>query len=187
MATSYQPPAFQPPPRRKTSPAVIILLVILGVGVLLFAGCAALLVSGAKEVAKNPEVNAPKKVAAFNAPAKDGQFTFRVTKVKRTGHVGDSVTGSDAQGEYIVVSVTVFNHGRKAQMLDASSQKLIAGGATYDADSGAFTDSRAFVNNINPGNSVAANLAFDVPKGTQADQVVLHDSPFSNGVRVALK
>jgi hypothetical protein len=187
MATSYQPPAFQPPPRRKTSPAVIILLVILGVGVLLFAGCAALLVAGANEVAKNPEVNAPKKVAAFNAPAKDGQFTFRVTKVRRTDHVGDSVSGSDAQGEYIVVSVTVFNHGHKAQMLDASSQKLIAGGATYDADSGAFTDSRAFLNNINPGNSVAANLAFDVPEGTQADQVVLHDSPFSNGVRVALK
>jgi hypothetical protein len=97
--------------------------------------------AGANEVAKNPEVNAPKKVAAFNAPAKDGQFTFRVTKVRRTDHVGDSVSGSDAQGEYIVVSVTVFNHGHKAQLLDASSQKLIAGGATYDADSGAFTDS----------------------------------------------
>lgn len=187
MAMPYRPSASPPPPRRKRNPAVIILLVILGVVALVFAGCTALFVSSAKEVARNPEVNAPKKVIAFNTPAEDGQFTFRVIKVKRTGHVGDSVTGTDAQGEFIVVTVTVFNHGRKAQMLDASSQKLLAGGATYDADSGAFTDSAAFLNNVNPGNFVSASLAFDVPKGTQGDQVVLHDSPFSNGVRVALK
>jgi hypothetical protein len=56
--------------------------------VLLFAGCAALLVSGANEVAKNPEVNAPKKVVAFNTPAKDGQFTFRVACRAEVGAPG---------------------------------------------------------------------------------------------------
>ncbi|MDN3355053.1 DUF4352 domain-containing protein [Actinomadura sp. DC4] len=186
MATQYQPPAYQPAPRRRRT-GLIIFLVILGLFVLLFAGCAALFVSGAKEVGKNPEVNAPKKAYAMNQPAGDGRFTFVVTKMRRTGHVGDSsITRTDAQGEFVVLTVTVTNHGKTAQLLDASNQKLLAGGKTYDADTNVFADSKAFLNNINPGNSVTASIAFDVPKGTRPTQVVLHDSAFSNGVRVAL-
>jgi hypothetical protein len=90
-----------------------------------------------------------------------------------------------------VLTVAVSNHGSQAQMLDASAQHLIAGGKTYDADSGAFSDSKAFLNNINPGNGVRAQLAFDVPVATAdtsvAKQIVLHDSPTSAGVRVNLK
>lgn len=156
-------------------------------GLLFMVGCSALFVHSANKVSKDPEANAPKKVVAFNTPAEDGKFTFRVIKMEHTDHIGDSIVGSDAQGEYLVVTVTVFNHGSKAQMLNASDQKLIADGKTYDADSGVFTDNEAFLNNINPGNSVTANLAFDVPQGTQGDQLVLHDSPFSNGVRCALR
>jgi len=74
MATQYQPPAFPPVPQRKKRPALVILLVIviLGVCVLLFAGCAALLVSGAKEVSKNPEVNAgrPMTPMATSSPTR---------------------------------------------------------------------------------------------------------------------
>jgi hypothetical protein len=80
--------------------------------VLLFAGCAALLVSGAKEVSRNPEVNAPKKAYAMNQQAKDGRFTFVVTKMRRTGHIADSLTGTDARGEFVVLTVNVANHGR---------------------------------------------------------------------------
>lgn len=175
---------YPPLPPRKKNTARNVLLACVGVFMVSLVGCVAVVATSAHQVAKNPEINAPKKVHAFNTPAEDGAFTFRVTRVERTDHVGDSLTGQDAQGEFLVVTVTVFNHSRTAKMLDASSQKLIAGKATYDATEDLTSD--AFLKNINPGNSVSANLAFDVPKGTKGDQVVLHDSPFSNGVRVSL-
>lgn len=180
MAHYAHPPAR----RRGLHPAVIVLIVIavmIGVGV---AGCAALTVIGVK--AADTQANAPKKTYPMHTPAKDGQFTFTVTGVRRTEHIGDEFTGTDAQGEFVVVTMTVLNHGRKAQMLNATDQKLIANGKVYSADSGAFTDTAAFLNNINPGNQVTAHIAFDVPKGTNVNQVVLHDSPYSAGVRVAL-
>jgi hypothetical protein len=184
MTMPHRPPAWQPPLPRKRNPALIVLFVILGFCALLFVGCGALLVFSYHEVGKNPEANAPKKAYAINQPAKDGQFTFVVSKTDRTDHIGDSVTGTDAQGVFIVVTVRVTNHGSSAQMLDASDQHLIADGKTYDATNDLTSD--AFLNNINPGNSVEAELAFDVPEGADPTQVVLHDSPFSNGVRVNL-
>src|SRR3569833_3270516 len=60
-------------------------------------------------------------------------------------------------------------------------------GKTKNTESNDNTDSKAFPNNINPGNSVTASIAFDVPKGTRPTQVVPHDSAFSNGVRVTLR
>lgn len=122
----------------------------------------------------------------MNQPARDGRFTFVVTKMRRTRHIGDSITGTDAQGEFVVLTVNVTNHGKTAQLLDSSNQKLLATGKTYDADGNIFAESKAFLNNINPGNSVTASIAFDVPRGTRPTQVVLHDSAFSNGVRVTL-
>lgn len=173
-----------PPARRRSHTGWIVLAVVCAVFGVAAVGCGVLTAIGMK--ASETQANAPKKTYALHQPAKDGQFTFTVTEVRRTGHVGDSLTGTDAQGEFIVVTMTVLNHGRHAQMLNASDQKLLANGKTYDADSGAFTDSKAFLNNINPGNSVVAHVAFDVPRGTTVQQVVLHDSPYSAGVRVAL-
>jgi Telomeric repeat-binding factor 2. len=47
-------------------------------------------------------------------------------------------------------------------------------------------DSNAFLNNINPGNSVAGILVYDVPKGLTLSKIELHDSMFSGGVTVTL-
>lgn len=191
---AYQPTAYPPPVPRKKHTGLIILFIVLGFIALLFVGCAAILAAGAHEAAKvvkSPEVNAPKKAYAMGQPAKDGKFTFVVTKVTNSRHIGDSLTGSDAQGRFVVVTVNVTNHGTKAQLFDASSQHLIAAGKTYDATENVFVDDKAFLNNINPGNGVKAQLAFDVPAGETGasipKQVVLHDSPFSNGVRINLK
>jgi hypothetical protein len=178
-----EPQPYAPAPVKRRNPWKVGCLIFVIIGVLAFigiGGAVALFAHSAKEVSKNPEINAPKKAYALNQAAKDGKFTFVVTKASRATHMGIS----DAQGEFIVLTVRVTNHGTKAQMLDASSQKLLVGNKTYDADGGASSD--AFLKDINPGNSVTAKLAFDVPKGTRANQVVLHDSPFSNGVRISL-
>lgn len=123
---------------------------------------------------------------------KDGKFAFKVTKVdKGLSQVGESFTVSKAQGQYILVHLTVKNIGDEAQLFSDSAQKLVdARGRTFDADSGAaaigLKDSNAFLNNINPGNSVKGILLFDVPKNLTLRSVELHDSIFSGGVTVSL-
>ena len=39
---------------------------------------------------------------------------------------------------------------------------------------------------INPGNSIQVQVAFDVPPGTQPAELELHDSMFSGGVKLRL-
>lgn len=129
----------------------------------------------------------------LNASARDGKFEFTVTKVESGVHsVGGEVLGQKAQGQFILLTVTVKNIGDKAQLFDASSQKLHdSSKRTYDADSGASiyantSGSPTFLKNINPGNEVAGIVVFDVPSTVVPTQAELHDSPFSNGVKVRL-
>jgi len=169
MATPYQPPAWPPPAPRRRNPALIIFFIILGFLVLMFGGCAVVVVAGAYEadqVAASPTPHAAKKAYAMGQAAKDGEFTFVVTRISTTAHIGNSLTGSDAQGRFVVVDIDVTNNGTTARLLDSANQHLIAAGKTYDANDNVFVDSKAFLNNINPGNGVQAQLAFDVPVTT---------------------
>jgi hypothetical protein len=130
--------------------------------------------------------------ARMGQEVRDGSFAFVVTGVEpgvRT--LGNGAWSSTAQGEYVQVRVTVTNIGDEAQTFSDSSQKLIdAQGRQFDAATGVAVmyvpDSEAFLNNINPGNSVNGVLVFDVPRGLAPAAVDLHDSPFSGGVSVAL-
>jgi Domain of unknown function (DUF4352) len=132
------------------------------------------------------------KQAGIGDVVKDGKFSFKATKVETgVARVGGEYLGSDAQGQYILVHVTVKNIGDEAQLFSGSSQKLIdSGNRKYDTDSGAaalgLKNSNAFLNNINPGNTVKGILLFDVPKNFKIKAVELHDSIFSDGVTVAL-
>ncbi|GAB2445580.1 hypothetical protein GCM10027187_08780 [Streptosporangium sandarakinum] len=131
--------------------------------------------------------------AGIGDTVEDGKFSFRVTKVEKgVERVGDQYIGSDAQGQYVLVHVTVKNIGDEAQMFHDSAQKLLdTAGREYDADSGAavlgLRNSNAFLNNINPGNSVSGILLFDVPDDFRIKAIELHDSLFSDGTRVALR
>lgn len=123
---------------------------------------------------------------------KDGKFSFRITKIdKGLTQVGEDFTASKAQGQYILVHVTVRNIGDEAQLFDGAAQKLIdSEDRQYDTDSAAalnLKDSNAFLNNINPGNSVSGILLFDVPKDFSIKAIELHDSPFSGGVEIGLR
>jgi Domain of unknown function (DUF4352) len=132
------------------------------------------------------------KQAGIGDVVKDGKFSFKATKVETgVARVGGEYLGSDAQGQYILVHVTVKNIGDEAQLFSGSSQKLIdSRNRKYDTDTGAaalgLKNSNAFLNNINPGNTVKGILLFDVPKNFKIKAVELHDSIFSDGVTVAL-
>ncbi len=127
--------------------------------------------------------------AKFGTPVRDGKFEFTVTGVKTASKVGDQYLGKEAQGQFLLYSMTVKNIGDKAQLFDASSQKLYdTEGKEYSADSEAgiyLGDAgNAFLEQINPGNSVKGQIVFDVPNGTKVAKLELHDSPFSGGVDV---
>ncbi|GAA3812989.1 hypothetical protein GCM10022226_37150 [Sphaerisporangium flaviroseum] len=147
--------------------------------------------------AKNTEKGKKQEQAKPKSPGigdvvKDGRFAFRVTKVEKgLSQVGEGFTISKAQGQYVLIHLTVKNIGDEAQLFTDSGQKLLdTEDRQYDAATGAaalaLDDSNAFLNNINPGNSVRGILLFDVPKGFQLRAVELHDSVFSDGVTVAL-
>ncbi|WP_248961128.1 DUF4352 domain-containing protein [Sphaerisporangium perillae] len=123
---------------------------------------------------------------------KDGKFAFKVTKVEKgLPQVGEGFTVSKAQGQYVLVHITVKNIGDEAQLFTDSAQKLLdTKDRQYDAATGAavmgLENSNAFLKNINPGNSVRGILLFDVPKNFKLRAVELHDSIFSDGVAVTL-
>lgn len=140
-----------------------------------------------------PEDAEPAAPAAAKVGQKvrDGQFEFTVTKV-RTGvaTVGDRYLNERAQGQYVLVDITVTNIGDQAQLLSDSSQKLSDDrGRQFSTDTTAaiyLKDNKVFLNEINPGNSLKGTLVFDMPKGAKPVTLELHDSPFSDGVSVSI-
>ncbi len=129
--------------------------------------------------------------AKVGQKVRDGQFEFTVTKVQKgVESVGDEYLNEKAQGQYVLVSVTVSNIGDTAQLLADSSQKVRdAKGREFSSATGAaiyLKDNKVFLNEINPGNAVKGTLVFDMPKGTEPASIELHDSPFSDGVVVQL-
>lgn len=142
---------------------------------------------------------APQAAAAaakIGSPVRDGKFQFTITSVTQAKSVGDTANGlgDTAQGQYTIVHVTVANIGTQAQTLDDSAQYVYdTSGRKYDVSTSADIDLNSangadsvFLNDINPGNTVNGELAFDMPAGAKAVKAELHDSPFSGGVTVNL-
>ncbi len=133
-------------------------------------------------------------VAKVGEPARDGKFEFTVKSVT----CGKASVGTNqyltktAQGQYCLMDLTIKNIGNEKQSLLSSDQKLFnAAGQEYSADDTATmynsTDTAStWYNDINPGNSVSGVIVFDLPKDQTPVSAELHDSAFSNGVKVNL-
>ncbi|MEC3920189.1 DUF4352 domain-containing protein [Nocardia sp. CDC160] len=188
MPGRYPQGAFYPPPKqRKTWPLVLggFLMVVL----LFFGGCAALFGSAAHEIAKG--VNNRTTTAGAGSEVRDGKFSFVVTQVDPPVDVvgTDEFMRKEAQGEYVLVHVTVTNISNVAQTYFGENQKLIDDQAhIYSNDTMAELNlNKDIATQINPGNKLSVTIAFDVPKGTVPTAIEFHDSMFSGGARVALK
>ncbi|MFG3410294.1 DUF4352 domain-containing protein [Streptomyces sp. NPDC048142] len=124
-------------------------------------------------------------------PVRDGKFEFTVTRLQPgLPRIGSTDFGSEAQGQFILVHMTVKNIGSESQTFNGSDQKLFdAKDREYSADSGAaiyLDESESFLNSINPGNSVAGIVVFDVPKDVTPVKLEVHDSIFSGGATINL-
>lgn len=130
----------------------------------------------------------------LNESAKDGKFEFIVKSVecgKTTIGTNEYLT-KKAQGQFCLATISVKNTGDQAQGFFGSNQKLLnAQNQQFAADdmASAYLDQNysTLFSNINPGNSVEGVIVFDVPADTKITQAQLHDSAFSNGVKVNLQ
>jgi hypothetical protein len=174
---------------KKSRKTLWIVLGVVGVIALICCGAGAFSLMAGKKAVDKP---AAKGNVKQGQPARDGKFEFTVTKIKYgKTQVGDQFLNKTAQGQYVLLSVTVRNIGSEAKMFDGYSQKAVgAGGVKYEHDGAAElyanSQAQAFLNTINPGNSVQGVLVFDIPKDAKLVTLELHDSPFSGGVKVDL-
>ncbi|WP_405135728.1 DUF4352 domain-containing protein [Nocardia sp. NBC_01388] len=203
----YQYPAAPPP--RKSNAFKIILVVIVGIIALCGIG-GALTGKSSKNsqststpfvttpaavqspVATQPPAPAP-VTAGLNTPVRDGKFEFVVTEI----HSGVKTLGDNqflrktAQGAYSIVSITVTNTSDKPYGFSPSSQYV------FDAKNRKFSNDGAAAMNLqadtslyadlNPGNTITAQVVFDLPTDSTPDHIVLHDSMFSGGATVSLR
>lgn len=147
----------------------------------------------AEPVADEPAADQPvADEPGIGEAVRDGKFEFTITEVETgVGQVGDEFLNEQAQGQFVLVHMTVTNIGDQAQMLNGSNQTLVdTEGREHRADSSAalyLDGSETFLNDINPGNSVEGIVVFDIPADAEPAAIELHDSMFSGGVTVSLQ
>ncbi|GAB3077473.1 DUF4352 domain-containing protein [Micromonospora schwarzwaldensis] len=129
--------------------------------------------SPVKAAPSEPPATGP-KVYQIGDKVRGGDFEFTVKGLKcGISQVGDSFLNQKAQGSFCRVTITVKNVTKSAHLFHADGTVTAqdASGREYDADGEAGIygnrDGRGFLDEINPGNSVSANVFFDVPKGTK--------------------
>ena len=121
------------------------------------------------------------------AGAVDGPLEFTVTGVERGPTVSDvtnELLTKDAQGEFIVVRLTVRNTSPDSATFLGTFQKLKAAGAVYSIDDEASSYVGGGFAEIPPGGQVDVGVAYDVPPGTVPETIELHADPISPGVEL---
>lgn len=190
----YSPASFPPAPVKKRPVYKRVwfwLVAILAVIVVAAAANAGTKSSSTADPGSAPAAAAP-AAATIGTPVRDGDFEFTVTTVQRgQTTLGGKYLSTTAQGEFVLVNLTVRNVGNEPGTLFDQNVKLFdSQGREYRADSGAaiYLEGNADViaQTINPGNQVSGTVVFDVAAGTQLASLDLHDSAFSGGVSVAV-
>jgi hypothetical protein len=140
-----------------------------------------------------PAAEAPAPEApGIGEPAADGDFNFVVNGVDCSGtEIGNEFLSQKAQGQFCIVDLTITNIGDQAQSFFGDNATLFnAQGQQFSADGEAaiyLENSSSLYEEINPGNTLASKVVFDVPAGTVPTSIELHDSAFSGGVTVSLQ
>lgn len=107
--------------------------------------------------------------ATMNTPVRDGKFEF-VVKTVQPGltEVGDNpFLNQKAQGQFVIVTLSVQNIGDRAQGFSPSNQKLFdTEGRSFESDSTAQialgTGDIPVWDNIDPGNTADVKLVYDM-------------------------
>ncbi|MFZ1179380.1 MAG: DUF4352 domain-containing protein [Mycobacterium sp.] len=101
---------------------------------------------------------------------RDGKFEFKVVNAERSASKEGIFNPEQAKGEFFIITLKVTNIGDDSRTFWASNQKLIINGNKYEASSSLSDDSLR--QDINPGLSINAKVAFDIPPGAVPDAIV---------------
>lgn len=125
-------------------------------------------------------------------PVQDGTFEFRVVDLS-CGHeaVRWGLLRESADGQYCLVGVAVTNTGELPALFIDRAQYLVASdGSRHRADTTAGVIANegisVWASLVLPDRTAAGTLVFDIPSGTTAAVVELHDSLFSDGTLVTI-
>lgn len=129
------------------------------------------------------ENNSKSKQASVGETVKVDKLEYTVNEVTTADSVGAQYSSSNADGQYLVVDVTVKNNGDKDITVDSELFKLINGKKTASADSSASTNANAtddpsdlgfFLEQLNPDSEKTGKIVFDVSENTaQSDKLKL--------------
>ncbi|MDT5185093.1 MAG: hypothetical protein QOI29_3251 [Mycobacterium sp.] len=130
----------------------------------------------------------PTTASGSGPQASDGGLTFAVTGTETAPSVQyqDASVEKTAQGEFLIVHMTVLNSGDAQATFLAALQKLKAGGTTYSIDDEATSYLNGGLAELNPGDTADVAIAFDVPPGTTPESLEVHGDPVSAGIEVPL-
>ncbi|MPZ53232.1 MAG: DUF4352 domain-containing protein [Acidimicrobiia bacterium] len=129
----------------------------------------------------------------IGSPARDGNFEFTVSSFGcGETTVGDDILQEEAQGQFCIMDLTVENIGDEAQSFLADDQFIFSAddveySASFAATLANSAEGDEIFTEINPGNSIDGTIVFDVPEDAEVAYAELHDSVFSNGIRVELE
>ena len=182
---------------RKQSPRKMSALGVLGIIFLVFCGIgliSAMIASGINKGDSSPQAALPSAVGVL---VRDEGFNFVVNSFKcgeKEISTGDVVVSrATAQGQFCRLNITVTNSGDTTNRIRAYDQYLFNAKEQrfeYDAHATSVAAGNyigAEINeDINPGNSVTADIVFDIPLSDTPSLAELHGSTESKGVRVSL-
>lgn len=170
---------------KKKSPLVKILgggCILIVLFIIVVAGCSAIFMSGGGDDASSSS-SVPAAEAEAEAPAEDDtepveeedvvaepEVSIVADELERTTSIGSDGWEEEAQGEYVVVTVTVSNNSGEEINVSGDDFSLIgADGTEYGVSSDLpITDDTPLIyETVNPGNSVTGYILFDVPEGTE--------------------
>ena len=124
--------------------------------------------------------------------AHEGTLSVSVTKTEcGVTSVGPPDLPLPAEGEFCLVSLTVQNTGKEERLLDPGAQRAVdlLGRSHKVAEQAAvFVNDQdpSLLDEIPPGTIRQGVVPFDVPKGARLAAFMLHQAPWSTGVRVPL-
>ncbi|WP_156021136.1 DUF4352 domain-containing protein [Streptococcus ruminantium] len=101
-----------------------------------------------------------------------GNVIYLVNSKEITTNVGGEF-GKNANGVFLLLNVTVKNNGKEAITVIDDFFTLLKGDVKYKSDSSAGIyanqDTKFFLTKVNPENSVAGNVVFDITEETAND------------------